>query len=152
MREAVLQQGRGGSEFRPLRFDQGLVETEEGAKHPGLSAKVGSGNPEHLSFANHLHRLDSRNHRPRRRHRSWPLHGAQSTLHVSVIGFDAIIRITASSLTARTMQLALALQLPNRGGVASKFVLGEHVWRAVIRVRQSPFEEAFGGRTVPSLR
>ena len=47
-------------EFRPLRFDEGLVETEKGTKYPGLSPKVGSRNPEHLSFANHLHRLDPR--------------------------------------------------------------------------------------------
>ena len=56
-------------------------------------------------------------------HRSWPLYGEQSPLHVSVIGFDAIIRITTCSLTTRTTQLTLALQFPNRFGVASKFVL-----------------------------
>ena len=61
---------------RPLRFDEGLVETEEGAKHPGLSAQVGSGNPEYLSFANHLHGLNPRNHSARGRHCPRPLHGA----------------------------------------------------------------------------
>ena len=50
---------------RLLKFDEDLVETEEGSEHPGLSAQVGSGNPEHLSFASHLHTLNTCNHSTR---------------------------------------------------------------------------------------
>ena len=104
-----------GADDGPPRFDEVLVETEKGTEHPGLSAKIRSGNPKHLSFANHLHRLDPRNHSPRGRHRPRPLHRPQSPPHVPVIGFDAVVRIPASALTTRTTQFAFALQFPNCG-------------------------------------
>lgn len=38
-----------------------LIDTEQSTEHPSLPMQVLSGDPKHLPFANHLHRLDSRN-------------------------------------------------------------------------------------------
>ena len=45
------------------RFYMALIDAEQSAEHPGLPMQVLSGDPKHLPFANHLHRLDPSNYR-----------------------------------------------------------------------------------------
>jgi len=87
--------------------------------------------PENLPFANHLCRLDALNDCPRRGGRPWPLHGAQSTLDVTVIRFDPVIgvfsvlasdipeRLTCHSGAALTSGLATMLDLAGFQGADS---------------------------------
>ena len=46
-------------------FVRALVDAEQCSEDPGLPMQIRFGDAEHLAFANHLHRLDPSNHRPR---------------------------------------------------------------------------------------
>ena len=83
-----------------------LYEAEQGTEHPGLSVKVLSGDAKHLLFANHLHRLDSCNHRARGRYHPRTLHGPQPPFNVPMVGFDSIICVGAGSVATTTMDSA----------------------------------------------
>jgi hypothetical protein len=74
-----------------VRRDRGLFQTEEGAKHPGLSVQVRPGDAQHLTFPNHLYCLDPCNDHRRSRGGPRTLHCTQAPLNVAVIGFDAIV-------------------------------------------------------------
>jgi hypothetical protein len=87
----VLQQRLNGTDFWSGSFYRALIDTEQSAEHPGLPVQVLSGDPKYLPFANHLHRLDSRDDGSSSRCGPRALHGPQASFHVPVIGFDAII-------------------------------------------------------------
>jgi hypothetical protein len=87
----VWQQRFNGTELWSGGFFRALIDTEQSAEHPGLPVQVLFGDPKYLPFANHLHRLDSRDDRAISRCRLRALHGPQPSFYVPVIGFDAII-------------------------------------------------------------
>jgi hypothetical protein len=62
--------------------------------------QVSPGNPEDLPFANHLCCLNPLNDCPCRRFRPWSLHGSQAPLDMTVIGFDPVIAVPSSALSA----------------------------------------------------
>ena len=105
-----------------------LDDTEQSSEHPGLPVPVLSGDPKHLPFANHLHRLDSGNiHRAGRRRRPRTLHGPQPTFHVTVVGFDAVIRVAASSTPTTSAKVAFTLRFSNGSWIPAQFIPGKQV-------------------------
>jgi hypothetical protein len=80
------------------------------------------------------------------------LHGPQPPFDVPVVGFDAVIRVAPGSMATATMQLAVALQFPNSGWVASQSVSSEHIWSAVVWIGQSSLQETFGGFSITGFR
>ena len=98
--------------------------------------QVLSGDPKYLPFTNHLHRLNSRDHRASGRCSPRALHGPQSPFVVAMVGLNAVIRVAAGSMTTRTTKFAVVLQFSNGGWITSQPVSDEHVWRPIIGIRQ----------------
>ena len=99
-----------------------------------MAPQVASGNPEYLPLADHLCGLDTLDHSPGRRSFTRPLRGPESPLNVAVVRFDSVVTVSSGALPATDMQLALALQLSNRSGVAARTVSGKHVGRTIIGI------------------
>jgi len=80
------------------------------------------------------------------------VHGAHPPFHVAVIGFDSVIAIAPSSLAAVLRDLSFGLQLPPRGRVTTQAIPDEYMWRPVVRIGQSLFQEQLGSFAIPRLR
>ena len=131
-------------------FYRALIDTEQGAEHPGLPVQVLSGDPKYLPFANHLYRLNSRDDCASSGCRPRALHGPQASFDVPVVGFDAIICVGSGSVTTTMTDLAFVLQFSNGGWITSQSVSSEYVWRSIIGIRQGSHQEAFGGFPIAS--
>jgi hypothetical protein len=95
---------------------------------------------EHLALANDLCRFDSLNHRPRSCYCPGPLHRMESALDVAVIGFDSVIAVRIGSMAAVVRDATFSLQFADRRRITPQTIAGELTWRAVVGVRQMPFE------------
>jgi hypothetical protein len=62
-----------------------LLNTEERAEHPSLSAPVVLGNPEHLAFSDHLRCFNAFDCRSGGCESPRSLHGSPAALHMPVI-------------------------------------------------------------------
>ena len=103
--------------------------------------QVRTGDPEYLPFANHLRRLNAPNHCPCGHPRPGTLHRSESALHMPMVRLDPVIGKTMRSLTAAPLHLSLGLEFSKRRGVAAQAISGKHVWRPIIRIRQSLLQE-----------
>jgi hypothetical protein len=80
------------------------------------------------------------------------LHRAQPPLNVPVIGFDPVIAVAASSLSAPRHNATLALKFPDRRRIAPQATSGEYTRSSVVRVGQCLLQEQLGCLTITSFR
>ena len=99
--------------FRPLRRDG---ETKETVDERNLPGNVALRQPPHLTFPNHVYRLDTLNRSPCRVKGSEALHGSDSTFDCPVVLLNGLITNDKFCLTL-TSQIRLSWARRPRAGV-----------------------------------
>ena len=102
------------AQFGRTACNVSLLYTQQSTEYPSLTVQVLPRDAEDLPFPNHVRCLDPLNHHPRRAAGSWPLHRSQAAFDVTVIGFDPIIAVAASSLPAMPPDLSLGTHVAKR--------------------------------------
>jgi len=76
----------------------------------------------------------------------------QFALHMAVIGFNPVVRVSTRSLPAAELQIAFVLQFPKRRRVAPQAITGEDADRAIVGILHRLLQEDLGRFAITGLR
>jgi hypothetical protein len=98
-----------------------------------------------------LYCLDSSDYHACGRRGSRTLHRAQASFDMTVVGFDAIIRVASDAMPTAVTELTFLLQFSNRGRITAQSISRENVRCAVFRIRQGSLQETLRSFSIPSF-